>query len=154
MQRRGSALAFAVVLLAVVHASPASTGVAPFSNAERAYIEASGVVDPRLIDAFTVQDRVRVIIVFAADPPSPAPAGVTLARAERWAAVASVGQSIVDSLAVEEFTLTHRYQTINAIAGKITGPAMLRLLDDPRILRVAVDEEAFASRTVAQKRTT
>src|SRR5947208_1015836 len=70
-------------------------------------------------------------------PPSPA----TTARS---AEVGAVQGNVLEGLRPEEFTLTHRWRSINAFAGEVNAAGLRKLVDDPDVLMVDVDPPAWA----------
>jgi len=57
----------------------------------------------------------------------------------RNAAVSTVSRDILRSVTAGEFTLQHRFRSVNALAGDITADGVLRLLENPNVVRVDLD---------------
>jgi PKD repeat protein len=96
------------------------------------------VVGPMVFDALETQDRVRVIAVFELPTSRSTLQGLDtpVARAE----IKAVGQAILSDLGSDEFELRHRFESINALAGEVTRNGLQKLLANPSVVRVDLDE--------------
>jgi subtilisin family serine protease len=95
-------------------------------------------VGSRVLDELRAGPRVRVIVALR-EPTAPA-TDLTLRNAE----VGAVQANVLEGLSADDFTLTHRWQSINAFAGEVTPRGLRALLDDPDVLKVDVDPPAYA----------
>src|SRR5262249_19537431 len=82
-------------------------------------------VGMRVLDALRDRPRVRVIVALR-EPTAPA-TDLTLRNAE----VNAVQGNVLEGLSGDDFTLTHRWQSINAFAGDVTPRGLRALLADP-----------------------
>ena len=95
-------------------------------------------VGSRVLEALSARPRVRVIVELR-EPSAPA-TNLTLRNAE----VGAVQANVLEGISRDDFTLTHRWQSINAFAGDVTARGLRALLDDPDVLKVDVDPPAYA----------
>lgn len=109
-----------------------STAIA-MDAATRARLQASTRVGEDVIAALDAGDRVRVMIVFTAPIPRDP------SRAQRRSAIAAARARVLARMDAREFVSRRSFEAIGAVAGDITGAGLLRLLDDPGVIRVDVD---------------
>jgi subtilisin family serine protease len=94
-------------------------------------------VNTRVFEELRERPRVRVIVALR-EPAAPV-TDLTLRNAE----VAAVQGNVLESLDPADFTLTHRWQSLNAFAGEITTAGLRALAADPDVLQVDVDPPAY-----------
>jgi len=134
--RRRLALLLAVATLVTVLRTQATA--APLPHQARRRLVNSRLIGESLVTALEVEDRVPVIISFAAadaamrDNAIPDPGA-------RDNAIDRAGRGIIQRFRDGEFAARHRFENINAVAGDITTDGLLRLLDDPSVERVDLD---------------
>jgi hypothetical protein len=102
----------------------------------------AAVVGPSVYKAFEKSPEVRVVVSY--DPGVPFDFSTPAAKAIFDAAVNLIDNDILGQLLPAEFTLLHRFVSINALAGKINMAGVLRLQNDPRVLRIDVDKPGRA----------
>ena len=95
-------------------------------------------VGARVLEELRERPRVRVIV--ALREPSAPVTDLTLRNAE----VAAVQGNVLEGLDPADFTLTHRWQSLNAFAGEISAAGLRALAADPDVLMVDVDPPAYA----------
>ncbi len=99
-------------------------------------LAASPVIDQSVFDELATSDRVRVVVMFDLDVP------VSLSaigqRGERRAAVARTTDDILAHLA-GGFVLSHRFELVSAIAGKIDRSALERLRTHSQVRSISAD---------------
>lgn len=100
----------------------------------RGRLVGSARVGSDLIAALDRDDRARVMIAFSAPQ-----ARSATNRAERRAAIAAARTRVVASMHTEQFSMRRAFDAIEAVAGEITTEGLLRLLDDPSVVRVDLD---------------
>ncbi len=83
--------------------------------------------------------RVRVLVALR-EPKTP-----VQALAERMAEVEAMQANVLDRLAAADFHLTHRWDTIGAVAGDVTPQGVAALARDPDVLKIDLDEPVFAA---------
>jgi subtilisin family serine protease len=83
--------------------------------------------------------RVRVIVALR-EPLTP-----IQALAERMAEVEALQANVLERLAAADFRLTHRWDTIGAVAGDVTPQGVAALASDPDVLKIDLDEPVFAA---------
>ncbi len=88
---------------------------------------------------FDAASRVRVIVALR-EPTTP-----VQALAERMAEVEALQGNVMARLAATDFRLTHRWDTISAVAGDATPRGLAALAQDPDVLRIDIDEPVFAA---------
>ena len=99
----------------------------------------SGVVAPAVTEALAADGTARVMIAFevaALERMAPGARGTVAARE----AISAAGEDVVERFGPSEFTLRHRYGSVNAVAGEITAAGLERLLADPSVVRVDLDQ--------------
>jgi subtilisin family serine protease len=94
-------------------------------------------VNARVFEELREHPRVRVIVALR-EPTAPV-TDLTLRNAE----VAAVQGNVLETLDPAEFTLTHRWQSLNAFAGEASVAALRALAADPDVLQVDVDPPAY-----------
>jgi subtilisin family serine protease len=94
-------------------------------------------VGARVLDELRARPRVRVIVALR---DSTATTDLTLRNAE----VHAIQGNVLEGLRPEDFTLTHRWQSLNAFAGEVTAAGLRALSEDPDVLMVDVDPPAYA----------
>src|SRR5262245_10199068 len=141
-QGRTGTLVRVLSLAAVVAATDAAHAKLP--DAARARIVASARVGADVVDTLDAAPTARVIVAFNA--PSLPSAGSRRAedRAQRRSAIGAARARIVGSLAAGDFTLRRGFDTVEAMAGDVTPAGLLRLLDDPTVVRVDLDSGGTA----------
>jgi subtilisin family serine protease len=105
----------------------------------RAQEPSPGVVDPAVRETLAAQGTARVLIAFAVPALArlgPEALGTEPARA----AIGAACEGLVAGFEPGEFTLRHRYGSVNALAGDLSAAGLERLLADPGVLRVDLDE--------------
>jgi subtilisin family serine protease len=107
--------------------------------AQGAEVGPSAKVGAAVWNELLTAPRVRVIVALR-EPTTP-----VQALAERMAEVEAVQANVLERLAAADFRLTHRWDTISAIAGDATPPALAVLARDPDVLRIDRDEPMFAA---------
>ena len=85
-------------------------------------------VDARVLDELRARPRVRVIVALR-DSTAPA-TDLTLRNAE----VHAIQGNVLEGLRPADFTLTHRWQSLNAFAGEVTLAGLRALSEDPDVL--------------------
>ncbi|MFI5394576.1 MAG: S8 family serine peptidase [Candidatus Binatia bacterium] len=121
------------------HVQPASA--APLAAYVRARMLNSGVVGSAAVEAFAVQEKVRVMIAFAVpNPEINRSEGRHAAAFSMRAAIDAVRTNVLSTLAPADFELRHAFLSVNAVAGDITPSGILALLDHPNVLRIDLDE--------------
>jgi subtilisin family serine protease len=98
----------------------------------------AAVVGPAVYKALEKRPQVRVMVTF--DPGVPFDFSTPEAKAIFDAAVRTIGDDILGRFLPGELALLRRYESVNALAGNVTLAGVLRLLTDPRILRIDVDQ--------------
>jgi subtilisin family serine protease len=122
--------AIGVLLLA---AAGGHAAAAPLVPQARAQLRRAGVVGEALLDAFDRQDRVPVMITFAE------PAGQGMGAGARRLAARAVRQSVLRTLAPDQFDVTHVLDSIAAVAGIVTAEGLLRLSGHSDVERIDLD---------------
>ena len=102
----------------------------------------AAVVGPSVYKAFEKSSQVRVMVTF--DPGVPFDFSTPEAKATFDAAVNLIDNDILGQLVPGELALLRRFVSINALAGKINMSGLLRLQNDPRVLRIDVDKSGRA----------
>jgi subtilisin family serine protease len=125
----------ALALLAL----PAPALAAGWSAPERQAVLASGIVGHEVVDALESQEKVLVVISFSVAGTGGALGGAAFLTAPVRTEIEVVGDRIARSFAPGEFDLRWRYRSVNGLAGSISASGLLRLLEDPSVLRVDVD---------------
>jgi subtilisin family serine protease len=126
--RRPPVFLLLAAALALVGAS-AQDGTAP---------SRSGVADPGIRDVLEKHGTARVLIAFevpALEHMGPAARSTLSARA----AIGAVSDDLVATFGPGEFTLRHRYGSVNVLAGDVTAAGLDRLLANPSVVRVDLD---------------
>jgi subtilisin family serine protease len=95
-------------------------------------------VGARVLDELRARPRVRVIVALR-EPTAPA-TDLTLRNAE----VHAIQGNVLEGLRPADFTLTHRWQSLNAFAGEVTAAGLRALSEDPDVLMVDEDPPAYA----------
>src|SRR5215831_17397240 len=72
------------------------------------------VAGPEVYQALATQPKVRVVI--ALRHPTTPPSALTSRRAE----IAAMQSKVLSQLSAEDFTLTHRWEALNAMAGEVS----------------------------------
>ena len=140
-----AAAVLAVLVLAALVAERGQGGgpllPVPFPNgiAQGAEVGPSAKVGAAVWKGLEAAPRVRVIVALR-EPTTP-----VQALAERMAEVEALQGNVLERLAAADFRLTHRWDTISAIAGDATPQALAVLARDPDVLRIDVDEPMFAA---------
>lgn len=122
------------------------TAASPPTDSQRIQLLASVVVGAAVVDALAVDSAVRVIVAFEA--PSVATRGPRRTRRvdpEVMVRIAQTADGLLAGFAPGEFTLHYRYGAIPAIVGSVRTEGLLRLLADPRVLHIDVDEGGAGS---------
>jgi len=117
-------------LLAAIFAAAILTCLAPAAKA--------AVIGEEVYKALKKKPQVRVMVTF--DPGVPFDFTTPDAKAVFDAAVQTIDDDVLSRFLPGEFSLLRRFQSVNALAGDVTLPGVIRLLTDPRILRVDVDQ--------------
>jgi subtilisin family serine protease len=99
----------------------------------------SAKVGAAVYPSFRGAPRVRVIVALR-EPTTP-----VQALAERMAEVEAQQGNVLERLAAADFRLTHRWDTISAVAGDATPLGLAALASDPDVLRIDLDEPVFAA---------
>ena len=102
--------------------------IATASGPARAQSVGDGV-----LEALEAEGRVRVLVAL-----KPLPEGVQT-RAVRRASLEARQSAVLARLAPDDFEVAHRYETLPAVAGTVSGPGLERLLADPDVARVDLD---------------
>lgn len=100
-----------------------------------------GVIQPEVTDALQQASEVAVIINLVG-PATPIDQ-VTLAELQQNAAARQA--SVLAGLTASDFTLTNQYQSIHALAGRITASGSQKLTGHPDVVSVSIDGEVFAT---------
>ena len=135
----------ALVLWLAIAIFVASTGraAAALDAAARARMEASGIVGGDVVAALDRGERPSVTVVLRA-------AGATSPDlAARRAVITSAVDAVLARFAPGEFSLTHRFDVAPGFAGTIGVAGVLRLLDDPSVVRIDPTGEGRISLTEA-----
>jgi subtilisin family serine protease len=98
----------------------------------------AAVVGQPVYKALQKSPQVRVMVSYA--PGVPFDFSTPAAKAIFDAAVNTIDNDILGHFLPGEFTLLHRFVSINALAGSITMAGLVRLQNDPRILRIDLDQ--------------
>ncbi len=128
--------ATAVTLATLVLTSPRVA--CALEDAAAARMTASGRVGSGVVAALATAPKTRVMIAFDT-PGAPTMAGAD-GRVFRNAAIAAASDRILARLGIADFDLRHRYRSVNAVAGEISAGGIVKLLDDPTVLRIDPDE--------------
>jgi subtilisin family serine protease len=95
-------------------------------------------VGSKVLEELRERGRVRVIV--ALREPSAPVTDLTLRNAENHA----IQGNVLEGLRPRDFTLTHRWESLNAFAGDVTAGGLDALLEDPDVLMVDLDPPAYA----------
>ena len=101
-------------------------------------LRASRIVSQEVIDGLRSKDMVRVMVAFRAPAGKQAQASKKILSRNR-SLIASTGKSILGHVKPGEFELRHRFETIGALAGRVTANGILALVNHPEVLRVDID---------------
>jgi subtilisin family serine protease len=116
-----------VAIVAALWAAATSSGVARAAD-----------VSARVLDELRLRARVRVVVALRE---SEAPVSdLTLRNAE----IHAIQGRVLDGLDPDQFRLTHRWLSLNAMAGEVTLDGLRALAKDPEVLMVDVDPPAYA----------
>ena len=119
-----------LLLLLGAGALAIAEGVWAFSSDAEQRIRASGIVSEGVIDGLRSKGLVRVMIAFRAPGEKQTQArGKMLSR--NRSLIASTGESILGRLKPGQFELRHRFETIGALAGRVTANGVLELVNHP-----------------------
>ena len=91
------------------------------------------VAGPEVYQALEAHPKVRVVIVLRR--PTTPPSALTSRRAE----IAAMQSKVLSQLSTDEFTLTHRWEGLNAMAGEVSRSGLSKLMANPDVLRVDLD---------------
>jgi subtilisin family serine protease len=98
----------------------------------------AAVVGQPVYKALQKSPQVRVMVSY--NPGVPFDFSTPAAKAIFDAAVNAIDNDILGRFLPGEFTLLRRFVSINALAGKVTLAGLVRLQNDPRILRIDLDQ--------------
>jgi len=98
----------------------------------------AAVVGPAVYKAFEKSSEVRVVVSY--DPGVPFDFSTPAAKAIFDAAVNLIDNDLLGQFLPGEFALLRRYVSVNALAGTLNMAGLLRLQNDPRVLRIDVDK--------------
>jgi subtilisin family serine protease len=98
----------------------------------------AAVVGQPVYKALQKSPQVRVMVSY--NPGVPFDFSTPAAKAIFDAAVNAIDNDILGRFLPGEFTLLRRFVSINALAGKVTMAGLVRLQNDPRILRIDLDQ--------------
>jgi cysteine-rich repeat protein len=115
------------------------SAAASLGSPERERLAASRSVGAKVVRALETREKVRVLIAFSVPPATASRAPSSTASASR-ARIALAADRILGRFAPGEFDLARRYGSIQAVAGSISAKGLLKLLDDPGVMRVDLDE--------------
>lgn len=122
------ALCAAIVVGSATHAD-GPDGLNGLVAAERAALEASGVVSAALLDQMPRGGRIPVLISYH----EPVTASTRRDTSAHLAATARRGDDVLASLSRDEFQMTRRFQTLPIVAGELDHAGLARLANDPRV---------------------
>ncbi len=118
------------------------------TTSERAQLVRSGRVGAPAIDRVESEGRAPVLIVFRV--PEAGPGGGERFRHPRHRhALASRGDALLGRFGAGEFELQRRFGAVNAVAGRVDARGLVRLANDPDVLRVDLDSGGSAHATEA-----
>lgn len=101
---------------------------------------ASGqVVAPEVSQALEKTARVPVVIALRGPTSPPIDSYSPRQLTSKMTAIAATRNKVLARLSSTDFTLTHEWEAISAVAGQVTSSGLAKLLADPDVLRVDLD---------------
>jgi hypothetical protein len=125
--------------LAALLLTAALTGASIQRGPAQSAVVASKIA-PEVAAAVDDGDSVRVIVSLAADPAAEAAGGNEL-RTD----IAEQQSDVLRSVDNAEFTVSHQYVSVHALAGEATSAGIAELAASPAVLKVSLDLAAYGA---------
>ena len=137
-----------VALLTLLSAGVGVANAAPLSGEARTKIRRSRIVGESVIAALEGHEKARVMVALTVPPT----AGLAASSGDRRAAktlMRNVQRELINAMAPGDFEAVQQFDSIGALAGKVSAAGLMRLLDDPAVARVDLDTGGSAHLTEA-----
>jgi subtilisin family serine protease len=127
-----------IALLMLALLLPSTSIAAPVLSAQRTRLLDSGKIGSDVLAGFDTQERVRVMVALAV-PELHARSAARSDRTARREAVRRVRDRVLHGIRARDFSVTHRFAAVGAVAGIVNSAGLAALAEDPAVVRIDLD---------------